>query len=59
MLWWVLYALRSPVFEQLVQARLVRVGEVVGKVPLLGMIGSNVVDLILSLQQHYFYTSAS
>ena len=59
LLWWSLYLLRSPVFEQYVQARLVRVGEVVGKVPLLGMIGTNVVDLILSLQQHYFYTSAS
>ena len=59
MLWWSLYLLRSPVFETFVQSRLVRVGEVVGKVPLLGMIGTNVVDLILSLQQHYFYTSVS
>ena len=59
MLLWTLYGLRSPVFEEWTQYPLVRLSQTLSKVPLFGMVGRNVVDLVFSLQQHYFYTSAS
>ena len=59
MLLWSLYALRSPVFEEYSQFPLVRLSQLLSRVPLFGMLGRNLVDLVFSLQQHYFYTSAS
>ena len=59
MLLWGLYGLRSPVFEEWTQYPLVRLSQMLSRVPLFGMVGKNVVDLVFSLQQHYFYTSAS
>ena len=59
MLLWTLYGLRSPVFEEWTQYPLVRLSQTLSKVPLFGMVGRNIVDLVFSLQQHYFYTSGS
>ena len=59
MLMWALYGLRSPVFEEWTQYPLVRLSQLLSRVPLFGMVGRNVVDLVFSLQQHYFYTSSS
>ena len=56
---WGLYLLRSPVFEEYSQWPLVRVSQLLSRVPILGMLFSNMLDLVFSLQQHYFYTSAS
>jgi hypothetical protein len=56
---WSLYLLRSPVFEEYSQWPLVRVSQLLSRVPLVGLFFSNMLDLVFSLQQHYFYTSAS
>eukprot|EP01006_Ploeotia_vitrea_P009911 TRINITY_DN25001_c0_g1_i1.p1 TRINITY_DN25001_c0_g1~~TRINITY_DN25001_c0_g1_i1.p1 ORF type:complete len:419 (+),score=201.68 TRINITY_DN25001_c0_g1_i1:109-1257(+) len=56
---WSYYLLRSPFFDNYTKRPLVRVGAWLTSMPVLGMFFGNLLDLVLALQTHYFYTAAS
>jgi hypothetical protein len=57
---WLYYLLRSPMFEtSLVRVPLTKIFQLLSRVPIVGILAQNMLDLILTLQTHYFYTSAS
>jgi len=53
------YLLRSPLFDHYTKVPLVKTGQFLSSIPVFGVFFNNVLDLILTLQTHYFYTSAS
>jgi len=53
------YLARSPLFEAIVKTPLMRVIALLAKIPLLGALLGSILELLISLQPHYFYTSAS
>lgn len=53
------YLARSPLFETVVKPPLLYVIAFLAKIPLLGTLLSSILELLISLQPHYFYTSAS
>lgn len=52
-----LYLLRSPLYENIARMPLVRIVEYLRGIPLIGIVFENVKTLLMSLQNHYFYTS--
>jgi len=53
------YLARSPLFEAIVKTPLMHVIAMLSKIPLLGTLLSSILELLISLQPHYFYSSAS
>lgn len=53
----VLYLFRSPLFEKIVQKPLIKLLSILKNLPLFGIIFANLLQLLISLQKHYFYTS--
>jgi peroxin-16 len=56
---WAFYLLRSPFFDRFTIHPLVKICNFLSAIPLLGFFFSNALDFSLTLQSHYFYTSAS
>jgi hypothetical protein len=52
-----MYLFRSPFFDKFIKKVLVSIFKLLAKLPLLGVIFSNLSQLLVSLQNHYFYTS--
>jgi peroxin-16 len=59
MLLWAFYLLRTPFFDNFTKKHLSTVLGFLGRIPLLGIVFGNLLDLALELQAHHFYTSAS
>jgi len=53
------YLARSPLFEALVKTPLLKVIAVLARIPLFGSLLGSILELLICLQPHYFYTSAS
>eukprot|EP00474_Spongospora_subterranea_P009881 CRZ10339.1 hypothetical protein [Spongospora subterranea] len=53
------YLLRSPFFESFTMLPLTNFLALCGNIPWIGIFFGNCLDLVQSLQSHYFYTSAS
>jgi len=53
------YLVRNPIFDQYTKAPIVWFCTLLSKIPLLGFIISPLLEAVLALQKHYFYTSAS
>jgi len=56
---YLLYLFRSPFFEKFTKLPLEKIGNFLNRLPLLGLLSSNLMDLLLAMQSLYFYTSAS
>lgn len=56
---YLMYLARSPLFELVVKSPLTKIIAVLAKIPLLGSVLSSILELLIALQPHYFYTSAS
>jgi len=53
------YLARNPLFEEYTKQPLVRFGELLSRIPIIGFFISSLLDAVLALQKHHFYTSAS
>jgi len=54
-----LYLFRSPFFDEFTLIPLKKIGNMLNRIPLLGLLCSNLMDLLIAMQSLYFYTSAS
>lgn len=54
-----LYLARSPLFERYIRGFVMRLSAMVSSIPIFGPLVSSIIDLLISLQVHYFYTSGS
>eukprot|EP00457_Paulinella_chromatophora_P007850 gb/GEZN01007876.1/.p1 GENE.gb/GEZN01007876.1/~~gb/GEZN01007876.1/.p1 ORF type:complete len:384 (+),score=41.87 gb/GEZN01007876.1/:48-1199(+) len=58
-LYYVFYLVRSPVFERFTRQQILQLQNVLRMTPLVGSLLGGLIDVLLSLQSHYFYISAS
>lgn len=56
---WLFYLFRPPFFERFSMIPLSAIVRALGKIPLIGALFANLLDLLLAFQTHYFYSAAS
>jgi len=53
------YLIRNPIFDQYTKPWLLRFSQILSHIPLIGFLISPLMEAVIALQKHYFYTSAS